>query len=99
MYETDVASIIAVRYKRRASSIIYEGVRDFWAYRQVDFMSCMRARSDPGIVSAYLYIYGRTGEGYGFANILIPLRLLFPGLRTPIKRCQSAVIIKLRGLM
>jgi hypothetical protein len=62
-------------------------------------MSCMRARSNPGIVSAYFYIHGRTGEDYGFANILILLRLFFPGLCTPIERCQSAVIIKLRGLM
>jgi hypothetical protein len=62
-------------------------------------MSCMRAPGNPGIISAYFYIYGHTGEGYGLANVLKLLRLLFPGLCTPIERCQSAVIIKLRGLM
>jgi hypothetical protein len=43
-------------------------------------MSRMRARSNPGIVSAYFDIYGHAGEGYGFANILKLLRLFFPGL-------------------
>jgi hypothetical protein len=69
-------SITAIRY-------IYKGVRGPRAYLKVDLMSRMRTPSNPGIVSAYFYIYGHTGEGYGFASILELLRLLFPGLCTP----------------
>jgi hypothetical protein len=50
---------------------------------EVDFTSGMRAFGDPSVVPAYFYVYGHTKEGYGFADILVLLRLLFPCLCKP----------------
>ena len=54
---------------------------------EVDFTGDMRAFSDPSVVPAYLYIYGRAGEGYGLTDILVLLCLLFPCL------CKSQVSV------
>lgn len=72
IYGTDVAHVL---YMRRGSG--------FGAYLKINFTGCMRAPSNPSIISAYFHIYGHVGEGYGIANIFTPLRLLFPGLCTP----------------
>jgi len=52
----------------------------FETYMEVDFTSDMRAFGDPSVVPAYFYIDGCAGEGYGFTDILVLLRLLFPRL-------------------
>jgi len=55
----------------------------FETHMEVDFTSDMRAFGDPSVVPAYFYVYGHAREGYGFADILVLLRLLLPCLCKP----------------